>query len=228
MLTRSLASWVHMTLASTDCRLIIVLETDAHGARLERLEAVLAAGGSAIACVILKARPGAQLGAGELRSAIQRIQARDVAVLMQADAELARALGADGVHLTAGSDEDEARGHYAVARAALGSERTVGASAGLSKHMAMVYGEIGADYVAFEAAAGDGEEESPGALAQWWSELFEVPGVAMGVESAAEADRLAAAGVEFIAVELARSTPELAAEHVALFAEAIATGQRGR
>ncbi len=217
-----------MTLASTDCRLIIVLETDAHGAGLERLEAVLAGGESAIACVILKPRPGAQLGAGELGAAIQRIQTRDVAVLLQADAELARALGADGVHLTAASDEDEARTTYAVARAALGSERTVGASAGLSKHMAMVYGEIGTDYVAFEGTAGDGGEESSGTLAQWWTELFEVPGVAMGVASPAEADRLAAAGVEFIAVELANAPVEAAAAHVALLAEAIATGQRGR
>lgn len=217
-----------MTLASTDCRLIIVLETDAHGAGLERLEAVLAAGGTAIACVLLTPRPGVTLGTGELGSAIRRIQARDVAVLLQADVELARALGADGVHLTAGSDEDEARSRYAIARAALGSERTVGASAGLSKHMAMVYGEIGADYVAFEGAAGEGQDESPGALAQWWTELFEVPGVAMGVDSAAEADRLAAAGVEFIAVKLSGAAPEADAAHVALIAEAIATGQRGR
>ncbi|MFO1171082.1 MAG: thiamine phosphate synthase [Hyphomicrobiaceae bacterium] len=164
MLARTLAPQALMTLASTDCRLIIVLETDAHGAGLERLEAMLAAGGTAIACVLLTPLPGVTLGTGELGSAIRRIQARDVAVLLQADVELARALGADGVHLTAGSDEDEARSRYAIARAALGSERTVGASAGLSKHMAMVYGEIGADYVAFEGRPVRGKMK---VLARW-------------------------------------------------------------
>ena len=217
-----------MTVASTDCRLIIVLETDAHGAGLERLEAVLAAGGAAIACVLLKPRPGAMLGHGELGAAVRRIQAHDVAVLIQCDPELARVLGADGVHLPPESDEDEARSRYAIARAALGSDRTVGASAGCSRHMAMVYGEIGADYVAFEGVSGDGREESSGELAEWWAPLFEVPSVAMGVQSASEADRLAGAGVEFIAVEIGRASADAAARHVAQIAEAIATGQGGR
>lgn len=226
MLAGTLAPRTLMTLASTDCRLIIVLETDAHGAGLERLDAVLPAGGPAIACVLLKPRPGGMLGHGELGSAIRRIQARDVAVLLQADAELVRELGADGVHLPTTVDEGEARSRYAIARAALGGERTVGASAGLSKHMAMVYGEIGADYVAFEGVPGDGQQESSGELAQWWAPLFEVPSVAMGVENAAEADHLAGAGVEFVAVELGSASGEAATRHVAQLVEAIATGQR--
>jgi thiamine-phosphate pyrophosphorylase len=200
------------------CRLLLVLETDAHGAGLECLEAVLAAGGPAIACVLLKPRPGGKLEHGELGSAIRRIQARDVAVLLQSDPELARELGDDGVHLPFTDDEAEARSRYAAARAALGSDRTVGASAGLSKHMAMVYGEIGADYVAFEGA---GAAE----LAQWWVPLFEVPVVAMGIEAAPDADRLAASGVDFVGVELAAGPAEALAQHVGQLAEAISIGE---
>lgn len=215
-----------MTLASRDCKLIVVLATDAHGVGLERLEAVLEAGAAAIACVLLKPLAEATLGHGELGSAIRRLQARNVAVLLQSDAELALALGADGVHLAFESDEDTARSRYAIARAALGSdERTVGASAGLSRHLAMVLGEIGADYVAFEAEPGSVSEDGAGDLAAWWAPLFEVPSVAMGIESAAEADRLAGAGVAFIAVELGSASAETAARHVAEIAEAVATGQ---
>lgn len=207
-----------MPAAKTNCRLVIVAETDSHGAGLERLEAALVAGGPSIACAILKPHPGSELAHGELSAAIRRLQAFDIAVLLAADAELAIELGADGVHLDPVADEASARSRYAIARAALGGERTVGASAGLSRHMAMVYGEMGADYVAFEGA-GAGE------LAQWWAPLFEVPVVALGSESAAEADRLAAAGVEFIGVALGAGAAEAAARHVGEIAQAIAIGQ---
>lgn len=203
------------------CQLYLTLETDAHGSGIERLEAALGAGGGAIACVLLRLNGGAASHHAELQTAVRRIQARDVAVLIGNDPELARAIGADGVHLAPTGDEDEARGRYAIARAALGSERTVGASAGQSKHMAMVLGEIGADYVAFES----GDAEIAAELAEWWSPLFEVPAVAMGVESAAEADRLASAGVEFVGVGLDAGPADQIAARVAHLAQAIATAR---
>lgn len=212
-----------MSPAQSRCRLYMTLETNAHGNGLERLEAALGAGGGAIACVMLRVNGGAASHHAELQTAVRRIQARDVAVLIADDAELARKLGADGVHLSATGDEGEARGRYAIARAALGSERTVGGSAGLSKHMAMVLGEIGADYVAFAPDAGDGDAGAE--LAEWWSALFEVPAVALGIESAAEADRLASAGVEFVGVALDAGPSDQIARHVAHMAEAIATAE---
>ena len=211
--------------AQSHCRLYLTFETDAHGSGLERLEAALGAGREAIACVLLRLDDQAASHHAELQTAVRRIQARDVAVLIADDAELARKLGADGVHLSPTADEDEARSRYAIARAALGSERTVGASAGLSKHMAMVLGEIGADYVAFEPDAGDGDADAGAELAEWWSALFEVPAVALGIESAAEADRLASAGVEFVGVALDDGPADQIASHVARMAEAIATAE---
>jgi thiamine-phosphate pyrophosphorylase len=214
-----------MAHAPAHCQLYLVLETDAHGAGLERLETVLMAAGPAVACVLLRPRPGAVLGHGELQTAIHRLQARDVAVLLADDAELARALGADGVHLSPAGDEAEARSRYAIARAVLGSGRTVGASAGHSRHIAMVLGEIGADYVAFEPGPAGWPSEAQGELAQWWAPLFKVPAVALGVESAAEADRLAAAGVEFVGVTLGNEPTDVQARHVARMAEAILTAE---
>ncbi len=211
--------------AQSHCRLYLTLETDAHGSGLERLEAALGAGGEAIACVLLRLHDQAASHHAELQTAVRRLQARDVAVLIADDAELARAFGADGVHLSATANEDEARSRYAIARASLGSERTVGASAGLSKHIAMVLGEIGVDYVAFETGASGADAGATAALAEWWSLLFEVPAVALGIESTAEADRLASAGVEFVGVALDAGPADQIASHVARMAEAIATAE---
>ncbi|MEZ5923741.1 MAG: thiamine phosphate synthase [Hyphomicrobiaceae bacterium] len=206
------------------CQLYLVAETDAHGRGLEELEAVLAAGGEAVASVLLRPRSGGTLAHGELQSAIQRLQTRGLAVLIADDAELARHLGADGVHLYALHDEGEARARYAIARAMLGSDRTVGASAGVSRHLAMVLGEIGADYVAFETGPDDARDRVA-ELAIWWAPLFEVPVVAMGIESAAEADRLAAAGVDFLGVAVSGLPKDAQTQHVARLAAAISTGE---
>jgi thiamine-phosphate pyrophosphorylase len=205
-------------------RLLLVLETDAHGAGLERLEAVLKAGGPAIACVLLRSRPGGSLAHGELQTAIHRLQDYGIAVLLAGDPELALHLGADGAHLEASDDEAEARARYAIARASLGGDRTVGASAGHSRHMAMVLGEIGADYVAFEPDASGQARETVGELASWWAQVTEVPAVALGIDSATEADRLAASGVDFIGVDLDQGTAAALARHIGLMAEAISTG----
>jgi thiamine-phosphate pyrophosphorylase len=214
--------------ARAHSQLYLVLETDGHGTGLEHLEAALTVAGEAVACVLLKPRPGGSLGHGELPTAIQRLQARGLAVLVAGDAETALHLGADGVHLGVCEDEADARSRYAIARAALGSARTVGASAGLSRHLAMVLGEIGADYVAFEPDASGQSREGAAEQAQWWVPLFEVPVVVLGVESAAEADRLAAAGVEFVGVDLSDSDAEAQARHVARMAEALSVGETGR
>ena len=214
-----------MTASPTHCRLYLTFATDAHGGGIERLEASVMAGGPAIACVQIRIQGMAPDHHAELQTAVHRVQARDIAVLIANDAELARALGADGVHLDRASGEAEARAGYAIARAALGAERTVGVSAGVSRHLAMVLGEIGADYVAFEPAAADETGEAAASAAIWWAPLFEVPVVALGVASAAEADRLAAAGVDFVGMTLGEEPADELARHVARIAEAIATAE---
>ena len=56
----------------------------------------------------------------------------------------------------------------------------------------------------------------------WWSEIFEVPCVALGVESAAEAGRLAAAGADFIGIPLPSGlSAEGTAETVRAYVKAI-------
>ncbi|MDO9383430.1 MAG: thiamine phosphate synthase [Hyphomicrobiaceae bacterium] len=132
---------------------------------------------------------------------IAAAQQSGAAVLIYGDAQLARTLKADGVHLAWTVDvatvaED--------ARDILGQGGIVGADAGSSRHDAMELGELGVDYVAFglgdgdpELARGDRDE-----LVAWWAEIFEIPVVALDVASAEEAATLKGAHADFLSARL--------------------------
>jgi thiamine-phosphate pyrophosphorylase len=148
-------------------------------------------------------------------------------VLVLGDTRLARSIGADGVHLGVPSDPQAA---YAAARQATGREGVVGAEAGISRHAAMVLAEAGADYVGFGAPPHLGDREKArlrrAELVSWWAPIFEVPCVAFDVETPEEAERLAAAGADFIAVALPSTlAAETARDLVAGVAEAIRTSR---
>lgn len=144
-------------------------------------------------------------GANEstLRALVTAAQRRGIAALIDGDAELARKMGADGVHVASSADLTT---NFAGARGILGGEAIVGADAGGSRHDAMTVAEAGADYVAFGIPAHAADNEDAAAdrleLVQWWAEIFEVPVVAFDVATADEARDLAQAGAEFIAVRI--------------------------
>lgn len=124
--------------------------------------------------------------------------AHDVAFLINDRADLAAELGADGVHV--GQDDTP----YGEARDLLGPDAIVGVTCHASRHLAMVAGEAGADYVAFGAffptTTKDPKAKAEPEILRWWTELFEVPSVAIGgitVENCAE---LVQAGADFLAV----------------------------
>jgi len=147
-----------------------------------------------VACLLLRCAPG--LDDGGIRSAVERLrplaQKHDIAFLIEDRVELARAVGADGVHLTMVVAYDEARRR-------LGPGMIVGVACG-ERDDAIDVAERGADYVAF----GDFDDPSPAAatieLAEWWSEIMTVPCVGAGCDGARDASRLAAAGADFIAL----------------------------
>lgn len=125
-------------------------------------------------------------------------QERGVAFLMNDRADLAVQTGCDGAHL---GQED---GDHAAARTLLGPDRMLGITCHASRHLAMEAGEVGADYVAFGAFFPTGTKEvvhraEPEILA-WWSELFELPCVAIGGITAANCAPLVRAGADFLAV----------------------------
>ena len=124
--------------------------------------------------------------------------ARDVALILNDRPDLAAKLGCDGVHV----GQDDAP--YAEARRLVGPGRMVGVTCHDSRHLAMQAAEAGADYVAFGAFFPTATKEAPTRadpeILTVWQETMQVPCVAIGGITAANARGLAQAGADFLAV----------------------------
>jgi thiamine-phosphate pyrophosphorylase len=125
-------------------------------------------------------------------------RAADVAFFLNDRADLAKACGADGVHL------GQSDGSIADARALLGKDAQIGRTCHDSRHLAMEAGEGGADYVAFGAfydtttKPSHYRPEPP--ILTWWTTISQLPCVAIGGIFPDNAAPLIAAGADFIAV----------------------------
>jgi len=130
---------------------------------------------------------------------LQRLCAdHEVAFILNDSAALAKRIGADGVHL--GQQDGDVR----EVRALLGPSVQIGVTCHDSRHLAMEAGEAGADYVAFGAFYPTATKEThhcpDPSILSWWVTLFELPCVAIGGITAANARPLIDAGADFIAV----------------------------
>jgi len=180
------------------CRLYLItppaFEPDAFADALAR---ALDAGD--VACLQLRLK---DVPDDAIRRASERLMplchAHDVAFLVNDRPDLAAEMGADGCHV---GQDDVA---YAEARRLVGPEQIVGVTCKASRHLAMEAAEAGADYVAFGAFFASGSKETttraPLELVEWWSELFQVPSVAIGGITVANCRPLVRAGIDFISV----------------------------
>lgn len=174
------------------CRLYLITPSDLGAADgfAASLAAALDAGD--VACVLLRAQPDAAAFAAAAARLRPVVQDRDVAFLVEDDADLAARSGCDGVHLN-----DPARTR--AARARLGEDAIVGVGCGESRHAAMTAAEAGADYVAFGRLDPEEAPSDPDLLA-WWQALMIPPCVALGAGGPEACAALAAAGADFVAV----------------------------
>ncbi|MDP7545795.1 MAG: thiamine phosphate synthase [Alphaproteobacteria bacterium] len=121
-----------------------------------------------------------------------------VAFLINDRPDLALELGADGCHV---GQEDTP---YPEARRILGTDRIVGVTCHASRHLAMEAAEAGADYVAFGAFFTTGTKQAKASadpeILQWWSEIFELPCVAIGGITVENCPPLVTAGADFLSV----------------------------
>jgi thiamine-phosphate pyrophosphorylase len=112
--------------------------------------------------------------------------------------DLAARAGVDGVHI------GQTDGPFLQARQFMGPDRIVGVTCHNSRHLAMVAAEAGADYVAFGAFYPSKTKAPPtyadGEILEWWQEVMEIPCVAIGGITTANAAPIIAAGADFIAV----------------------------
>lgn len=122
----------------------------------------------------------------------------DVAFIMNDRADLAKMCEADAVHL------GQSDGLVAEARELLGFEKAIGVTCHGSKHLAMVAGDQGADYVAFGAFFPSVTKDPPTmaetAVLAWWSAVAELPSVAIGGITAENCTPIVHAGADMLAV----------------------------
>jgi thiamine-phosphate pyrophosphorylase len=209
--------------AASVSKLYVVVE--AGDAASERLSAAL--GAAAIASVLIVPATGAALDPGSAQPLVEMAQKANAAALLAGDAQLARTLRADGVHLNVTKD---LVGAYEAARAILGNRGIVGVDVGISRHDAMSLAEAGADYIAFGAPPHLKDRDKGRArrdeLIAWWGEIFEVPCVTLDVETREEAEALSRAGADFIGIRLAAdATPAAARDFVAGIAAALSVSE---
>lgn len=185
----------------------------------ERLRAAISGGNVAAFQLRVKGVGSHELAA--LAKPLQEICAEsDVAFIVNDDVAMCKRLDADGVHLGQGD------GDVKEARRELGPSKQIGVTCHASRHLAMEAGEAGADYVAFGAFYPSKTKPSDHCpqlgILSWWTNLFELPCVAIGGIRADNAAPLVEAGADFIAVSSAVWDADDPAAAVAAFSDALA------
>ncbi|WP_419903864.1 thiamine phosphate synthase [Kiloniella sp.] len=162
-----------------------------------------------ISCVLLCGTARSESTLQEVVAVLRPlVQDRDIAFLIEDDFKSAASLNCDGVHLTSAETFKEAREF-------LGSDNIVGVDCGISRHDAILVGEAGADYVAFNNRKPLPEIDDPDVrafeengprgpeLLTWWQTMMTPPCVSMDDVSIDDASLHAEAGADFIAVQSA-------------------------
>lgn len=171
----------------------------------EKLNAAFEAGDVACFQLRLKSADGVSAGDDEILYAAEALtpvaEAHDVAFLINDRPDLAFKAGADGVHV------GQSDALCAKARALLGDNAAVGVTCHNSRHLGLLAGEAGADYVAFGAFFPTGTKQASTRaepeLLEWWRYATTVPSVAIGGITPENCGSLVRAGADFLAVSSA-------------------------
>lgn len=189
-----------------DCRLYLITPPRIRDLDAFRNAFAASLDNDLVACVQLRLKTGEAAAADDeiltvAESLLPLAAERDIAVLINDRPDLAMKAGADGVHIGQGDAP------YDEARALLGDDATIGVTCHDSRHLALVAGEAGADYVAFgafyptktKAAASAAEPD----ILRWWRYATTVPCVAIGGIAPDNCAPLVQGGADFLAASAA-------------------------
>lgn len=179
------------------CQLYLISPLDVGGDFPDRLRAALEAG--PVAAFQFRVKDIDQHAAARLAAPLQAICVEhDCAFIVNDSIALAKRLGADGVHVGQGDGDPR------EARDVLGRDAQIGVTCHNSRHLALEAGEAGADYVAFGAfypsETKQAKYQAEPEILSWWSSMMELPCVAIGGITTANAVPLVQAGADFLAV----------------------------
>jgi thiamine-phosphate pyrophosphorylase len=158
------------------------------------LAEALAAGD--VAAVLIAVEAG-KAGEAVAASLVPIVQSAGAAALIADDTRLAGHVRADGVQIGTGLDD------LRLAVESFRPKRIVGAGNLASRHAAMEAGELEPDYLFFGRPHGDTHDgPHPNALdlAEWWSDLTQLPAVVMAGRSLDSVPEAAATGAAFVAL----------------------------
>ncbi|MEZ5894392.1 MAG: thiamine phosphate synthase [Parvularculaceae bacterium] len=188
----------------TDCRLYLITPPVITDLSRFTEDFARALGAGDVACVQLrlKSREGVPAPDDEILRAAEKLMpiAREhgAAFLINDRPDLAKKSGADGVHV--GQNDSACR----EARELLGDDASIGVTCHDSKHLALLAGEDGADYVAFGAffptETKDPLTKADVSLIEWWAYATTLPCVAIGGITPGNCAPLLRAGADFLAL----------------------------
>lgn len=121
-------------------------------------------------------------------------QERGAAFLVRDRVGLAREVGADGAHVTQGTIAVE------DAMGILKPDLIVGAGDCTTRHAAMLLGERQPDYVLLGRMEREDDIPATFNLIEWWSELFQIPCIALCAEDWDHVEDSVTAGADFLAL----------------------------
>ncbi len=207
--------------SATNLYLDFEIDSTSSARTLDVLAAALDA--APIASVLIRTAHDATVDREAIRALVTAAQKKDIAALVASGIDDSSKLGADGNHLLWSKDIVR---EFKTLRQSTPAGTILGADAGRSRHDAMELGEAGADYVAFGVPPHVEDRKKAAErqldLVAWWSELFEVPCVALDVPDAVAARHLAEAGADFVGVRLTPADSEAeAVMRIREFSEAL-------
>lgn len=179
------------------CRLILT----ANASQVEAQNLLLACNSGDVASVVLySGGMASHQFEAYCKTLVPDIQSAGVAVLIADDTQVFGKSGADGLFLEKQKPELE----DIIAR--FSPHNIVGCGNIKARHNALEVGELKPDFVFFGKLGGDIKDDAHPknvALAEWWAELIEIPGIVMGGSSLESIIEVAQTRVDFVALERA-------------------------
>jgi thiamine-phosphate pyrophosphorylase len=202
-----------MTEQEDRCRLVLVLpEADEPQALAGLLQAALS-GGDVASVIVPQYASDEQVFQKRAELLLPIIQKAGAAGLIAGDSRIAGRVKADGLHVTAVAELEDAIEKFTP-------KLIVGAGGAADRHHALEVGELRPDYIFFGKLDGDIKPEAHPknlALAEWWASMVEIPCIVLGGTEVESVVPVAETGAEFVALRAAIfSHPQGPAEAVRL------------
>jgi len=202
-----------MTEQEDRCRLVLVLpEADEPQALAGLLQAALS-GGDVASVIVPQYASDEQVFQKRAELLLPIIQEAGAAGLIAGDSRIAGRVKADGLHVTAVAELEDAIEKFTP-------KLIVGAGGAADRHHALEVGELRPDYIFFGKLDGDIKPEAHPknlALAEWWASMVEIPCIVLGGTEVESVVPVAETGAEFVALRAAIfSHPQGPAEAVRL------------